>query len=132
MQQSISYQLPTEVPIALSVIIYCLLKSFMEVIYCGVVGLMQFFYYQMIGSFKRITTTTTTIQKHFHRCINRWHCVCNKNINLGNLINMRNNMHVIMMGKFIFLPEKHLSLFPAPPEILSTFRSHLRNNKVRE
>lgn len=97
-------QLPlTKVPIALS-FIYCYCCQLnLFIIYSGVVGLMQIYYHQMIKLFKFLTTTTTAItnKKHFHRNINRWHCVCN---NLCNILlnNMRNNMQVIMMGKFIF------------------------------
>lgn len=97
----LQYQFPsTTFPIALSIIYYYFLLH-LFIICSGVIGLMQIYYRQMIKLFKRLATTTKTTQKHFHRNINRWHCVCNKSCNIL-FNNMRNNMQVIMMGKFIF------------------------------
>lgn len=101
MQQPISIQFSPQVPIASLVFkVYCVIFGLLQtslIVYCGVVGLMQICYRQMIGFFKR--TTTTFNKKHYHR-INRWHCVCENNSRLFQLNNMRHNMQVIMMGKF--------------------------------
>lgn len=99
--------------VAAAAVVVVLIVDSMQAIYCCYqqIHMLQ---YQMIGQLKRCDlkgftrfTTTTTTQKHLHRC-NRWHCD-NNNCNYRHLLsalgqfslnNMRVNMPVMMMGKF--------------------------------